>query len=108
MDEKQTAALREVYEAACQFPTLTTFVRKANGEYFNKLREIHWKGFLACYQHLAEQLKDGERYRAIRQCGKDWSNLRVFDYRGAIDAQALDHEADALVAALDQQKEKQQ
>ena len=48
---------------------------------------------------VAEDARDAARYRAIRACGKEWSGLRVFDARGDIVPEALDEEADGLLAA---------
>ena len=48
---------------------------------------------------VAEDARDAARYRAIRACGEEWSGLRVFDARGAIDPESLDEEADGLRAA---------
>ncbi|CAJ0719455.1 hypothetical protein LMG6871_02876 [Ralstonia edaphis] len=64
-----------------------------------RFSSIALAGWLACAKHLEEAVKDAERYRAIRVLGREWSNMRVFDYRGALDPQALDEEADALIAA---------
>jgi hypothetical protein len=44
--------------------------------------------------------RDAERYRAIRACGSEWSGLRVLNSRGELDPEALDEEADGLVAAI--------
>ena len=61
--------------------------------------DVRLSGFLACARALEPMVRDAERYRAIRATGRDWSNLRVFDYRGALDAESLDEEADALINA---------
>jgi hypothetical protein len=47
--------------------------------------------------------RDAERYRAVRACGSEWSELSVFDARGHLDAEFLDEAADSLV-----QRERQQ
>lgn len=47
--------------------------------------------------------RDAGRYRAVRACGSEWSELSVFDARGHLDAEFLDEAADSLV-----QRERQQ
>jgi hypothetical protein len=47
--------------------------------------------------------RDAGRYRAVRACGSEWSELSIFDARGHLDAEFLDEAADSLV-----QRERQQ
>lgn len=101
MDEKTTEALREVFEQW----------RQECGYNTESFSSVLWQAWLACYQHLEPQLKDGERYRFLRDEGHDdcgdgpWSD----GYRAIASTWLSAAEIDAEVdAALDQQKEKQQ
>lgn len=42
---------------------------------------------------------DAARYRWLRQCGAEWDQLSILDARGHLDAEALDTEIDAAIAA---------
>lgn len=46
-----------------------------------------------------EVLRDAERYRWIRQCGAEWSDLPVFDSRGHLDGEFLDEAVDTATSA---------
>ena len=131
MDEKTIAALREVFEVEYvrhmnsqeiagtwgqRDYTFEEIAAMREGNFYNVgvagVGQYHgylngcWWGFLACYQHLAPMVVDAERYRAIRQCGREWSNLCVFDSRGALIADKLDREADTLINAAREQGKK--
>ena len=125
MDEKQTAALREVFEAAyvrhMNSPEIAstwgqrdyTFEEIAamrEGDFYNVgvagVGQYHgylngcWWGFLACYQHLAPQLKDAARYQWLRDIDNEqeaFSAIHEFADKfldQAIDA-AIDRKKDA-------------
>lgn len=50
MDEKTTAALREVFEAWAR--ERGSVIRRHVGIYSDFNTQARWEGFLACYQHL--------------------------------------------------------
>jgi hypothetical protein len=83
MDEKQTAALREVFEKKF-VERSNALVLNEDGRYRNSYTQIYWEGFLACYQHLAPMVEDAERYRFLE------FQARFGNYRGIISRAAID------------------
>ncbi|MFS2103629.1 hypothetical protein [Ralstonia sp. Ralssp135] len=64
MDEK---TIREVFEA--EHRHLDVSMHKdswGRPEYVHSHVEATWRGFLACYQHLAPMVEDAERYRYLQ------------------------------------------
>ncbi|WP_104658046.1 hypothetical protein [Ralstonia insidiosa] len=110
MDEKQTAALRDAFEAAHIGMDLDK--HPEHGYYRSKLTQAYWEGWLACCQHLAPQLKDAERYRFLREDDNDEKMLQFSEHArdGRDDVWLLREEKldSAIDAALALQKEKQQ
>ncbi|NYS09363.1 hypothetical protein PBR31_00048 [Xanthomonas phage PBR31] len=110
MDEKQ---IREAFEQVAKKKNWN--LAKGNcGWYVSAPTHEAWQGFLACYQHLAEQQKDTERLNFVidsifthqlRRTKKSWSMPRISN-QDWFDTYPTAREA--IDAALDQQKEKQQ
>lgn len=114
MDEKTTAALREVFEAWAR--ERGSVIRRHVGIYSDFNTQARWEGFLACYQHLAPIVEDADRYRWLikrlagydfnwmpsSECANDGKTVAVFDmgpgFRGGTNIGAL------IDAAREQEK----
>ena len=79
MDEKQTAALREVFEQKFAHMPLRRGELKPDS-YWTPTTACAWEGFLACYQHLAPMVEDSDRYRwLVESSGLDLRTLLGID-----------------------------
>ena len=47
---------------------------------------------------ITKQQQDAERYRWLRNCGEEYEQLPIFNYRGQLDAEFLDRAIDAAMA----------
>jgi len=74
MDEKQIAALREVFETwevTDNGWDKDSLRRHPDGIYHSARIHEDWSSWLACYQHLAPMVEDAERYRWLRNPNHD-------------------------------------
>lgn len=116
MDDKTTAALREVFERWAWENGYALKLDVAETAEGLRHTQAAWAGFLACYQHLGPQLKDAERYRYLQGsvCATRVTPARCEFFlqlpapiKDPMRGSVAQHFDEAIDAALDLQKEKQ-